>query len=257
MRQQRDNCQCAYRCAETKRPIRAGKCPEQTGRRAGGKYGKAVCHVQDAKGCPAKSCRGDIAITTSANFGNMITMAAASLLLPFLPLLPKQILLNNFLSDVPSMAIAKDNVDRELIDRPRLWDIPSLRRFMMIFGSISSAFDFLTFGILLWIFNASAELFRSAWFVEPLLTQLVIVLVLRTYRPFYSAMPSRLLLLATFTTIGFTLILPHLPVAELFDLQPLVLPLLLIIVGITALYAIVSERVKLLLYHRHAPGAPD
>ena len=97
-----------------------------------------------------------ISITTSANFGNMISMAVASLLLPFLPLLAKQILLNNFLSDIPAMTIGSDNVDRELIQRPRHWDIKSLRRFMVIFGSISSLFDFLTFGILLWAFNADA-----------------------------------------------------------------------------------------------------
>ena len=108
--------------------------------------------------------------TTSANFGNMFSMAGASIFLPFLPLLAKQILLNNFLSDFPAMTIATDDVDRELVEKPRRWDIRFIRDFMVIFGLVSSVFDYLTFGMLLFILRATAEQFRTGWFVESLMT---------------------------------------------------------------------------------------
>jgi Mg2+-importing ATPase len=189
-----------------------------------------------------------IAITTSANFGNMISMAAASLLLPFLPLLAKQILLNNFLSDIPAMAIASDNVDSELIQSPRRWEIGALRRFMVIFGSISSIFDFLTFGVLLWGFNATAELFRTGWFVESLMTELVIILVIRTYRPFYLSRPGRLLWVSIAVMMAATAALPYLPGLALFDfvaLPPLMMAALMLI---TLLYVGASELGKRLVY---------
>ena len=107
-----------------------------------------------------------ISVTTSANFGNMISMAFASLFLPFLPLLASQILLNNFLSDVPSLAIATDNVDPDQTVSPRHWDIGFVRRFMFAFGLVSSVFDFVTFGFLILIVQASAGVFQTAWFVE-------------------------------------------------------------------------------------------
>ena len=138
-----------------------------------------------------------ISITTSANFGNMFSMAFASMFLPFLPLLAKQILLNNLLSSMPSLAIAGDNVDAEQISAPRRWDIGFVRRFMISFGLISSVFDFLTFGFLLLIMHATADTFRTAWFVESLLTQLAIVLIVRTHKAFWSSRPSPLLGLLT------------------------------------------------------------
>jgi Mg2+-importing ATPase len=191
-----------------------------------------------------------IAITTSANFGNMISMAAASLFLPFLPLLAKQILLNNFLSDFPAMSIASDNVDAEMVERPRRWDIGTIRNFMIVFGLVSSAFDFLTFGVLLYAFNASTELFRTGWFVESLMTELAIALVVRTYKPFYRSRPGRILLLSTLTVMALTLALPYLPIAELLDFVPLPLPLLGALLAITLLYAIASEVAKHAFFHR-------
>jgi Mg2+-importing ATPase len=196
-----------------------------------------------------------ISITTSANFGNMISMAVASLLLPFLPLLAKQILLNNFLSDIPAMAIASDNVDRELIQHPRHWDIKSLRKFMVIFGSISSLFDFLTFGILLWAFNATPELFRTGWFVESLMTELAIILVIRTYRPFYRSRPGHLLWISIAAMMGLTVLLPYLPGFRLFDFVPLPLPLLAVLIMITLLYAGASEIGKRIIYCALVPQA--
>jgi len=118
--------------------------------------------------------------TTSANLGNMVSMAAGSLFLPFLPLLAGQILLNNFLSDIPAIGMANDRVDPELVAGPRRWDLRFIGRFMVEFGILSSVFDLLTFAILLTAFRASPEMFRTGWFVESLLTELVIALVVRT-----------------------------------------------------------------------------
>lgn len=134
-----------------------------------------------------------IFITTSANFGNMISMALASLVLPFLPLLAKQILLNNFLSDVPALGIAGDNVDREWESTPHRWNIRMIRNFMITFGLVSSVFDFLTFWALLHFVGKVPELFRTGWFVESLLTELLVTLVVRTYKPFYKSRPGRFL----------------------------------------------------------------
>ena len=194
-----------------------------------------------------------IAITTSANFGNMISMAVASLFLPFLPLLAKQILLNNFLSDIPAMAIASDNVDRELIERPRRWAIRNLRSFMAIFGLISSVFDFLTFGVLLWVYQAGPELFRTGWFVESLMTELLITLVVRTYRPFYRSTPGRMLWMATLAMAAVTVLVPYLPGVSIFGFEPLPPGLLAVLLAITALYVSASELAKRLIYREHVP----
>jgi len=189
-----------------------------------------------------------IAITTSANFGNMISMAAASLVLPFLPLLAKQILLNNFLSDIPAMAIASDNVDPEQVETPRRWEIGALRKFMVIFGSISSIFDFVTFGVLLFVFNAGEALFRTGWFVESLMTQLVTILVIRTHRPFYRSPPGRLLWILALALAVLAPLLPYLPGHALFDFVALPPPLLAALVAITLLYVGAAELGKRFVY---------
>jgi Mg2+-importing ATPase len=191
-----------------------------------------------------------IAITTSANFGNMISMAAASLLLPFLPLLAKQILLNNFLSDIPAMAIAGDNVDPEAVEAPRRWEIGALRRFMVIFGSISSLFDFVTFGVLLFVFHAGEEMFQTGWFVESLMTELVIIVVIRTYRPFYRSAPSRLLWMSIVAMMAVTAALPYLPGLEIFDFVALPPPMMATMMLITLFYVGASELSKRFVYGR-------
>jgi Mg2+-importing ATPase len=150
-----------------------------------------------------------ISITTSANFGNMVSMAAITPFLPFLPLLPKQILLNNFLSDLPSMAISTDNVDREHVERPQRWDVRQLQRHMLIFGLISSCFDVLTFGALLFVLGANAATFQTIWFVVSLLTELGVVLILRTRGPAYRSRPSRLLVVATVGVFLAAVTLPY------------------------------------------------
>ena len=185
-----------------------------------------------------------VLITTSANLGNMVSMAAASLFLPFLPLTAGQILLNNFLSDVPAVGLADDSVDPEQVDRPRRWDIRFIGRFMVVFGFVSAIFDFVTFGVLQIGLHARPELFRTAWFVESLLTELVIALVVRTGRPFYKSRPGTLLLMSTVGLIAVTFAIPFSPIAAAFGFVPLPGGLLAAIAGITVLYVAATELTK-------------
>jgi Mg2+-importing ATPase len=180
----------------------------------------------------------------------MVSMAAASLFLPFLPLLAGQILLNNFLSDVPAVGIAGDSVDLELVDRPRRWDIKFIGRFMIEFGMLSSAFDFILFAILLELFRASPEMFRTAWFVESLLTELVIALVVRTRRPFYRSRPGSLLLWSTAALIALTLAIPFLPYSGILGFVPVPAMLLVTLLAITILYVAATEVLKKWFYLR-------
>ncbi|MFZ2649046.1 MAG: HAD-IC family P-type ATPase, partial [Burkholderiaceae bacterium] len=186
-----------------------------------------------------------IAITTSANFGNMVSMALAAPLLPFLPLAPKQILLNNFMSDLPSMAIATDRVDAEQLRRPQRWHLAQVRRFMLVFGLISSAFDLLAFALLLWFFAAGVALFQTAWFVISLLTELAVVMVLRTRRAAWKSPPGRLLAGATLLVVAAALLLPYSgALAALFGFVPLPAPLMLASVTIVASYIALTEWAK-------------
>ncbi len=191
-----------------------------------------------------------ILTTISANFGNMFSMAGASLLLPFLPLLAPQILLNNFLSDIPATSIAGDNVDPEWVKKPRRWNTTFIRDYMVLFGLVSSIFDFLTFGALLFLFHASPEEFRTGWFIESLLTELVIALVVRTRHLFFRSRPGTLLLVSTLIIIGITLVLPYLPFISVFGFIPLPAPLMLAMIGLTALYVLVTEFTKKYFYSR-------
>ena len=188
--------------------------------------------------------------TTSANLGNMISMAVASLFLPFLPLLAAQILLNNFLSDVPAVGIADDAVDDELVARPRRWDMHFLRRFMVEFGLLSSLFDFLTFGALLWLFAAGVELFRTGWFVESLLTELMVALVVRTRRPFWRSRPGSLLLWSTLGVAALAFAIPYLPHASVLGFVPLPWHFVLALVLVTSLYVASAEWLKRGFYRR-------
>jgi len=188
--------------------------------------------------------------TTSANFGNMISMAGLSPFLPFLPLLPKQILLNNFLSDFPSMAIATDNVDHELVENPRRWNVRFIRDFMIVFGLISSIFDYLTFGTLLLIVHAGEDLFRTSWFVESVFTELFILLVVRTRRSLFKSRPGRYLWISTLLVGTSTLLLPYLPSAQLFNLVPIPPLTMLLLVTITLLYVLANEVAKRYFYRR-------
>ncbi|MEO8449358.1 MAG: magnesium-translocating P-type ATPase [Gemmatimonadota bacterium] len=191
-----------------------------------------------------------ILTTISANFGNMFSMAGASLLLPFLPLLAPQILLNNFLSDIPATTIAGDNVDPELMEKPRRWNTKFIRDYMVLFGLVSSIFDFLAFGILWFVFRAAPAEFRTGWFVESLLTELVIALVVRTRHVFYRSRPATPLLVTTLVFIALTIGLPYLPFVSVFGFVPLPAPLMSAMVGLTLLYMLAAEAAKKYFYSK-------
>jgi Mg2+-importing ATPase len=183
-------------------------------------------------------------MASSANFGNMFSMAGASLFLPFLPMLPKQILLTNLLTDFPEMTIATDNVDSEMVEKPRRWNIRFIRNFMLTFGPVSSIFDYLTFGALLYLFRASPDQFRTGWFVESVISASVIVFVIRTRRPFFKSLPGKYLSLATLLIGAATLILPFTPWGKGFGFTPLPIPYLLLLGLIVLLYAAAAEFAK-------------
>jgi len=191
-------------------------------------------------------------MATSANFGNMFSMAGASLFLSFLPLLPKQILFSNLMTDFPEMTIATDSVDPEQVERPRRWDIRFIRRFMVVFGLANSACDYLTFGVLLWLMHANVAQFRTGWFVENVVTASLIVLVIRTRKRFYLSRPSTPLLLATVAIVAVTLLLPYTPLGRPFGLVPLPLVFLPVLGGIMVFYIVVAETAKTFFYRKMA-----
>jgi Mg2+-importing ATPase len=189
-----------------------------------------------------------ILITTSANFGNMFSMAGASLFMPFLPLLPKQILLINFITDLPAITIANDSVDVEMLRQPRRWDIGFIRNFMFTFGLISSAFDYLTFAVLLVGFQAQQELFQSGWFILSIITELLILLVMRTRKPFYKSKPAPILLFSVIGVGAFTFVLPFLPYHEILGIAPIPPFILLTLLIIAGLYVMTTEIAKHFYY---------
>ena len=192
-------------------------------------------------------------ITTSANFGNMVSMAIASLVLPFLPLLAKQILLNNFLSDVPAMGIAGDRVDAYWERMPHRWNLRLVGRAMLVFGLTSTCFDLLTFVALLRV-AAGPEEFRTGWFVESLLTEIWVLYVIRTDRPFWSSRPAPFLLWSGGAVMLVALALPYLPIATAMGFVPMPPDVLGLILAITAAYVVVSEVSKRWFYRRLAAG---
>lgn len=193
-------------------------------------------------------------MATSANFGNMFSMAGASLFLPFLPLLPTQILLTNLLTDLPEMTIASDRVDSELVAMPRRWDISFIRRFMLVFGLLSSVFDYLTFGALLLIMRVPVStahgqaLFRTGWLTESVLSASMVVLLIRTQRPVWRSRPGRALTIATLSVWAATLLIPLTPLGTLFRLAPLPWPFLAMVAVILVLYVTGAEIAKKLFY---------
>jgi P-type Mg2+ transporter len=188
-------------------------------------------------------------MATSANFGNMFSMAGISLFIPFLPLLPSQILLTNLLTDFPEMTIASDRVDRELVNKPRRMDIKFIRNFMVVFGLLSSVFDYLTFGVLLLLLHAQPEQFRTGWFIESTMSASLVVLIVRTRQSILHSKPSKYLFWATMVTIAAALIIPFTPLAQLLGFRALPPHFLLALGVIVALYVIAAEGVKHLFYH--------
>ncbi|MFY9611466.1 MAG: magnesium-translocating P-type ATPase [Blastocatellia bacterium] len=187
---------------------------------------------------------------TSSNFGNMFSMAGASLFLPFLPMLPTQILLNNFLYDLAQVTIPTDNVDPSFIRKPRRWDVGVILKFMLYIGPISSVYDFLTFFIMLKVFQASESLFHTGWFVESLATQTLVLFVIRTGDNPLRSRPSMPLTITTLTVVIAGIVLPLTPLGEVLGFTPLPATYFLFLMGMTVSYLLLVEIVKRRLMRR-------
>jgi Mg2+-importing ATPase len=192
-----------------------------------------------------------IMMGTSSNFGNMFSAAGASLFLTFLPMLPSQILLNNLLYDISELAIPTDNVDAEYMKAPRRWDVHFVRQFMAFFGPVSSIFDYLTFGVMLFVFAASPPLFQTAWFLESISTQSLIIFVIRTQRtPFYRSHPSKPLIFSTLATVIVPMLLPFTPIGRLLGLVIPPLTFYLVLAVFIISYLGLTEVMKHFFYRR-------
>ena len=193
-----------------------------------------------------------IMMATSSNFGNMFSMAAATLFLPFLPMLPLQILLNNFLYDLSELPLPADNVDEDDLARPRRWDMGFIRTFMMTIGPVSSIFDFLTFWLLLAVLQADKALFRTGWFVESLATQVLVIFIIRTRANPFKSRAHRLLAATSLAVVAIAIILPFTPLAPVLGFAPLPLRFVVMLLGLTAIYLVLVEMVKRWFYRRLA-----
>ncbi len=190
---------------------------------------------------------------TSSNFGNMFSMAGGTLILPFLPLAPVQILVNNFLYDVSELPIPTDRVDHEFVERPRHWDMAAIRNFMLIVGPVSSLFDFLTFYVLLHVFHAGQALFRTGWFVESLATQVLVIFVIRTRRNPLRSRPSPMLAVTSLAVVAVAAALPFTPLGSRLGFVPVPGSFFLILAGIAAVYLVMVQGAKSWFY-RHMAG---
>jgi P-type Mg2+ transporter len=196
-----------------------------------------------------------IMMGVSSNFGNMFSAAGGSIFLPFLPMLPIQILLNNLLYDTSQTVMTTDNVDVEYIEKPKRWDISFVRRFMITIGPVSSLFDYATFFTMLFVFNAwnNAALFQTAWFIESLCSQTLVVLIIRTRRvPFYKSRPSKYLSIMLLSVISFAVIVPYTPLGAFFGFVPPPPTFYLALAGILGAYAVLAETVKKWFYKRNS-----
>jgi Mg2+-importing ATPase len=194
---------------------------------------------------------------TSSNFGNMLSMAGAAVFLPFLPMLPVQILLNNLLYDFSEAAVPMDRVDEDMIERPRQWDMMFIRDSMLTFGTVSSVFDFLTFGVLLWAFGASEQLFQTGWFIESIATQVLVIFLIRTRGKAYLSRPHPLLVATALAVVAAAVAIPLTPLGEWFGFVVPPLALLIIIAVLTAAYLMAVEVVKRWFFRWHPAGLPD
>jgi Mg2+-importing ATPase len=194
-----------------------------------------------------------VLMATSSNFGNMLSMAAASLFLPFLPMLPLQILLNNFLYDLAQVAIPSDRVDRTWQQKPRRWNVAFIRRYMLTIGPISSLFDLATFALMLHVFHAGPPLFRTGWFVESLATQTLVIFVIRTAAPAWALPPGRGLAVGVIATLGVGVLLPFTPLAPWLGFVPLP-PLFFAFLGLMTLAYLAAVEVAKRRFYRDAAG---
>ena len=193
-----------------------------------------------------------IFVATSANFGNMFSMAGASLFLKFLPLLPKQILLTNLLTDLPSLQIASDSVDEAWLKKPVKWDMKFIKRFMIIFGITSSVFDYITFAVLLLLFNADEKFFQTGWMLESVVSAVIVMLVVRTARPCLRSKPSSRLLLAIASIVIVLILIAYSPINSYLGLLSLPIKAFLALLGISFVYAVTAELLKKNFYKHYS-----
>jgi Mg2+-importing ATPase len=193
-----------------------------------------------------------IMMGTSSNFGNMFSMAGATLFLPFLPMLPVQILLNNLLYDVSEIPIPLDNVDEEYLTQPRHWNMNFIRNFMLSVGPVSSAFDFLTFYIMLHLFHAGETLFHTGWFVESMATQVLVIFIIRTRRNPFKSRPNIWLTLSSLSVVLLAVVLPFTPIGSYFGFVPPPLSFYMILAGLVFFYLIAVEVIKQRFFRRFA-----
>jgi Mg2+-importing ATPase len=191
-----------------------------------------------------------IMMATSSNFGNMFSMAAATLFLPFLPMLPLQILLNNLMYDVSEITLPLDNVDAEDLAQPKRWDMGFIRNFMLTIGPISSLFDFLTFYLLISLFHAHESLFRTGWFVESIATQVLVIFVIRTRRNPLRSHPNRWLVLTSLSVVATAMLLPFTPLAPYLGFTPLPLSFFGLLTALLISYLVMVEGGKQWFYKR-------
>jgi Mg2+-importing ATPase len=191
-----------------------------------------------------------IMMATSSNFGNMVSMAGAAAVLPFLPMLPLQILLNNLLYDVSELPIPMDDVDAAYLDRPRKWDMAFVRNFMMAVGPVSSVFDFLTFFVLLRLLGADAALFHTGWFVESLATQVLVIFVIRTQGSPLRSRPSRWLVATSLAVVAIAILLPLSPLGPTLGFVPLPVRFYPVLAALVGAYLVAAEAVKRWFYRR-------
>ncbi len=192
-----------------------------------------------------------IMMGTSSNFGNMFSMAGGFLFLPFIPMLPVQILLNNMLYDFSEVPIPLDNVDEEYLIRPRQWDIGFVRKFMLAVGPVSSLFDFLTFFLMLGLFHAGERLFHTGWFVESLATQVLVIFVIRTHKNPFRSRPHPLLTGCSLIVVALAVALPYTPLAGYLGFEPLPPLFFLVLTGMVLLYLLIVEQVKQWFFRRY------
>jgi Mg2+-importing ATPase len=189
-----------------------------------------------------------IMMAMSSKFGNMFSMAGATLILPFLPMLPVQILLNNLLYAISEMPIPLDEVDSEITGKPEHWDMRFIRNFMLVLGPVSSIFDFLTFGLLLLVFHANEALFQTGWFIESLATQVLVIFVLRTRRNPLRSRPHPLLITTSVGVVVVALLLPFTPLGAWFGFVPPSATFLFAIAGLTVSYLLLAQGAKWAFY---------
>jgi Mg2+-importing ATPase len=190
---------------------------------------------------------------TSSNFGNMFSMAGATLVLPFLPMLPVQILVNNFLYDVSEVPIPLDSVDPQYLARPRHWDVAAIRNFMIVVGLVSSIFDFITFYVMRRVFHAGERLFHTGWFVESLATQVLVIFIIRTRGNPFRSRPSSILTATSLAVVAVATALPFTPLGARLGFDPLPGLFFVILAAMVVAYLVLVELVKTWFYRRFEP----